>query len=507
MPVVKRVGTLRAAIVAGVAVAALAIGVAAWRWWDERGAPLPGVAGAPPINLAEKAVAVLPFANQSDDKSNGYFAEGVSDEMLNLLSRVPGLRVSAKNSASHFSGATVPLMEVARQLRVAYLVAGTVRRSGDRIRISVELVNGANGSIIWADSFDRELKDVLVAQTDLAVEIARNLRVRIDASSMSGSGTRNAEAWRLFRQGESMPLGQREEFFNRALQADPKYARVHAALALEVLRRANQQTALIDRREVYQRAVAHANEALRIDPECVQAYVMLAYAAGFVGDSDAFEKNASRVMQLDPDAPDSHELAADSYLLRGRMDESLGERKQVTELDPLEPIGFSNYAWTLLTAGRPAQALAQIDRAIALSPDNARIAAVKARILLGLNRHAEALTLARQAVEVVPFKQDALRVLATVGTSADIALAKDKASRPSDIAALDLYLGHGDAFLSWLETTEVTRVGGLLFDPALDPLRDTPRYRAWLGRTNLVEAQERATAWRVAHPPSSSGSK
>ena len=253
---------------------------------------------------SEKAVAVLPFVNLSDDKSNGYFADGVSDEMLNLLSRVPGLRVAAKNSASHFNGATVAMPEMARQLGVAYLVGGTVRRSGERIRIGVELVNGADGSILWADSFDRELKDVLVAQTALAIEIARSLRLRIDASSLSGSGTQNAEAWRLFRQGQSMPLGQREEFFNRALQADPRYARVHAALALEVLRRANRQTVPIDRQDVYRRTVAHANEALRIDPDCLQAFVMLAYAAGFVGDREAFEKNARRVMQLDPNEPD-----------------------------------------------------------------------------------------------------------------------------------------------------------------------------------------------------------
>ncbi len=389
----------------------------------------------------------------------------------------------------------------------AYLVGGTVRRSGERIRISVELVNGTDGSILWADSFDRELRDALVAQTDLAIEIARSLRLRIDASSLSGSGTQNAEAWRLFRQGQSMPLGQREEFFNRALQADPRYARVHAALALEVLRRANRQTTPIDRQDVYQLAVAHANEALRIDPECLQAYVMLAYAAGFIGDREAFEKNARRVMQLDPNEPDAHELAADSYLLQGRMDEALAERRRVIELDPLNSIGFANYAGELLAAGRPAEALVQIDRAIALEPRDLRNTGQKARILLDLNRNAEALMLTRQAVADPFFKAGALRVLVTAGGPADIALAKEKASQPSDVAKLDLYLGLNDAFLSWLETAQVTDVGGLLFDPAVDSVRDTPRYKAWLTRTNLVEAQARATAWRAAHPSPSAGSK
>ena len=206
-------------------------------------------------------------------------------------------------------------------------------------------------------------------------------------------------------------------------------------------------------------------------------------------------------------SPMAHELAADSFLLQGRMDEALAERRRVIELDPLNALGYANYAGELLAAGRPAEALVQVDRAIALDPRDLRNTGEKARILLDLNRNAEALMLARQAMADPFFKAGALKVLVTVGGPADIALAKEKASQSSDVAKLNLYLGLNDAFLAWLETTQVTNVGALLFDPALDPLRDTARYQAWLIRTNLRDAQARATAWRAAHPSPSPGSK
>jgi adenylate cyclase len=485
------------------ATAMLAIGATVWRPWQRMGSPAPVAADASAGTAlaAQKTLAVLPFANLGDDKANEYFADGVSDELLNILSRVPGLRVTARNSAFYFKGKTVPVAEMGRQLGVSYLVDGSARKAGERVRVGAQLVNVADGAVLWSSSFDRDLKDVLAAQGDLALQIAKHLRVTLDASSLVGSGTNSAQAWQLFLQGQRMALGQREDFYRRALELDPQFARVHAALALEVFRQANRQATPPDSRDVHARASAHANEALRIDPRSVQAHVMLAYAASWIDDFEAFKRNAERVMQLNPNEPDAYELAAELYLCEGRMDESLAARKRVTELDPLEPIGQSNYASTLAAANRPAQALMEVERAIAIDPDDHRFAGNKAAILMDLGRHAEALALARQVAAKDP--PGPLSVLARLGSDQDRAALERQVTKPRDRAYLDLYLGRTEAFLGWLDTSNAnfaTR-GRTLFNPALDPVRNSPAFKALLEKHKLTEAHDRAQAWRAANPP------
>jgi tetratricopeptide (TPR) repeat protein len=277
---------------------------------------------------------------------------------------------------------------------------------------------------------------------------------------------------------------------------------------MEVFRQANRQALPSDGRDVYARASAHANEALRIDPQSVQAHVMLAYASAWIDDIAAFKHHAQQVMQLNPNEPDAYELASDLYLLEGRMDEALAARKRVTELDPLEPIGQANYARALAAAGRPAQALQEAGRAIAIAidPNDNRIVAAKADILLDLGRKAEALALARQVAAKEP--PGPLRVLAALGSPQELAAIEKQALKPRDRAYLDLYRGRTVAFLEWLNTGAFFGDrAGALFNPALDPVRNTPGFKAWLEKHGLTKAQDRALAWRMAQPPAPTKSR
>lgn len=495
----QRSALMRKVTLLGV-VAAAAIAIGAAIWWPWLRANTAAAANSRNAVAPQKTLAVLPFANLGEDKANEYFADGVSDELLNILSRLPGVRVTARNSTNFFKGKSIPMPEMARQLGVAYLIDGTVRKAGERIRIGAQLINAADGAVLWSDSFDRDLKDVLEAQSELALQIAKRLRVTLDAVSLAGSGTHNAQAWQLFLQGRRAPLGQREVFYRRALDIDPEFARVHAALALEVFRQANSAASPPDVRDVHARASAHANEALRIDPRSVEAHVMLAYAAAWIDDFPAFKRNAEQVMQLNPSEPDAYELAADMYLVDGRMDESLAARKRVTELDPLEPIGQSNYARALMEANRPAQALTQVERAIAIDADDHRFAANKAVILVRLGRRAEALALARQVAAKDP--PGPLSVLAQLGSADDRGALERKAKTPRDKALVNLYLGRTQAFLDWLygSDPDFSARGGTLFEPALDSVRNSPAFKAWLQKHQLTEAHDRAQAWRAANP-------
>ncbi len=143
--------------------------------------PASSAAAAP-----EKSVAVLSFANLSDDKQNEYFSDGVSEELLNVLAKVPGLKVSARTSSFHFKGKDTPIPEIAKQLGVAYVVEGSVRKSGNRVRITAQLINAATGFHVWSDNFDREVKDIFVVQDEIAGLIAKNLKLKLAVSSLAG---------------------------------------------------------------------------------------------------------------------------------------------------------------------------------------------------------------------------------------------------------------------------------------------------------------------------------
>lgn len=468
------------------------------------GAPRTVVAeAAAPGMPAPKSIAVLAFANLGDDKLDEQFADGVSEELLNLLSRVPGLRVTARRSSFHFKGQAVPVAEMARQLQVAYLVDGTVRKAGTRILISAQLVQATDGAVLWSDRFDSTPDDVLAAQAELALRIAARLNLRLEAASLAGSGTGSVQAWKLFLQGRASPLGQREDFYRRALALDPRFARAHVELAREVFRRGNEQGKAANAADVRARASAHAQDALRIDPGNSQAHVMLAYAATWTGDRAAFAQHARRVMELNPSDPDAHDLAADLQLQEGRMDDSLAANARMVELDPLDAQGHAVQSTWLLLAQQPQRALQAIDRGLVIDPDDFRYVASKARILLALGRRDEALVLARRAASQPRLGKSAIDVLVLAGQSEDLAALQARTDLlPLDRARIALLRGQSSPFLDWLEAEP--RLHGQmnfgLFDPAWDPVRADPRFRAWLQRFQLTEAHERAQAWRAANP-------
>lgn len=489
-------------------------GVLLWQPWHRMALTIPvavgpgtGTAGAAAsaAPVREQSIAVVPFANLSDDRNNEYFADGISEELVNILSRLPGLKVVARTSALQFKGKQVPPPEIARQLGVTYLVDGTVRKSGERVRIGVQLIDARDGVTLWSETFDRELRDLFAVQVEVAVQIAASLKVRIDAAGLAGSGTTNPEAYRLYIDGRRARGDAREEMFNRALALDPKFAPVHVALASLWLRQAIDDEAFLDQARAAAataRIVDQLNEALTLDPRSSAAHVLLGYLAAWNGRTGEFRGHLAKALELNPSDPDAHDGLAEAYLFEGNLDEALAERKRNVDLDPLNGFRFQLYAQFLLWAGRPEAALEAIDRAIAIKPDRPETQELKARTLAMLGRRDEALALARSLVKRQGGWQaiDALRL---AGGRRDLEMLSRSADLdPSTRAAVALSLGHHSEFLDWFVTRSwlLPSAGFLMFDPVLDPVRQDPRFKATLDRMGLTQADARAQAWRARHP-------
>ena len=439
-----------------------------------------------------RTLAVLAFANLGDDPADAVFAEGVGEELVHVLSRVTGLRVTARRSALQFQGKSVPMAEMARQLQVSYLVDGSVRRTGERVRIGAQLVDGGSGAVLWSGQFEREMKDAMAAQGDLALQIAQQLKLPLDAATLAGSGTKNVQAWQLFMQAQRLPPGKREPLYRQALALDPAFARVHVELAEEVL---SGDWFGRDAAAVAGRMVPHLEAALRIDPRSALAHGRLATAAALANDLEAMSRHVRKALELDPGDMPGHNWSSELEWQAGRIDDALVLRRKMTELEPLSALARLHLAERLRLAQRPAQALVAVDQALLLKPDWRNALFEKAMILLALGRRDEALAIARRF--------DWVDVFAVAGSAQDLAAMRQRSGLSEHrMAALAFSEGRYDAFLDHFEKDHSDFMGRntALYDIALDPVRGHPRFKAWLARYGMEQAHERAQAWRAANP-------
>ena len=441
---------------------------------------------------AARTLAVLPFANLGEDAANAAIADGVGEELVHVLSRVQGLRVTARRSALQFKGQQVPMTEMASRLQVGYLVDGSVRRIGERVRIGAQLVDGGSGAVLWSGQFERELKDAMAAQSDLALQIAQQLKLPLDAATLAGSGTKNVQAWQLFMQAQRLPPGKREPLYRQALALDPAFARVHVELAEEVL---SVDWFGREAAAVAARMVPHLEAALRIDPRSASAHGSLATAAALTNDLEAMSRHARKALEFDPGDMAGHNWSSELEWQAGRIDDALALRRKMTEFEPLSALARLQLAARLRLAQRPAQALVAMDQALLLQPDWRDALFEKAMILLALGQRDEALAIARRF--------DWVDVFAVAGSAEDLAAMRRRTGlNEHRRAALALYEGRHDEFFDHFEKDHSDFMGRnqALYDIALDPVRSHPRFKAWLARYGMEQAHERAQAWRAANP-------
>jgi len=326
------------------------------------------------------SIVVLPFVNMSADTENEYFADGITEEIINALTQIGDLHVVARSSAFSFKGKHVDPRVVAEQLNVRTVLEGSVRRADNQLRITVQLVNAADGFHLWSERYDREMQDVFAIQDEIARSIARRLQVTFEADAagpLVRPGTGNLEAYRQYVKGRAL-LYKRASAIPRALEScrravtlDPEYALAWAGLADSYT--AAGYYGLTPAQESVLKGLEAARRAVAIDPSLAEAHCALAMAS-LMGtwDREEARREFLRSIELNPKYLQARGWYALFYLQlsAGQLAEGLMQTKVALVSDPLSCYAHSMYAWTCAVAGNLAEAIQAGRRAVEIDPEN-----------------------------------------------------------------------------------------------------------------------------------------
>jgi len=450
------------------------------------------------FNPAAHSIAVLPFVNMSGDASQQYFSDGLTEELLNSLSRINELQVAARTSSFSFQGEHPDIATVAHRLNVASVLEGSVRRSGHTVRITAQLDNAVTGFHIWSQTYDRDLGDVLQLQTEIATAVAEALKVNLlsdVAAKIELGGTRNPAAldaylkatnthftWRDPKRDELAAIAA----YSDAVRLDPNYALAFAGRSLAFSDYAQWITghAL---RDALENAHTDARRAITLAPELAEGHLALASLSqrslNFAQASTEFE----RALELAPGNARVLRNYGWFAVCMGRTDPGMVAARRAAVLDPLNPSGRELLGYTMSNARRPDEALAAFQQLVALLPDSPEGYALRGIAHFALGD----LQSARSSCETKPdFALSQLCLAMTydrLGRHADarVILAKAQAENGEALAYSYVWVyaqwGSVPKALDWLETAYRVRdsdLEQLKTDPLVDPLRREPRYQA-----------------------------
>ena len=480
---------------------------------------------APAVGAAPdpKSVAVLPFTNQSDDKGNEYFSEGISEELSNTLTKIPGLRVIGRTSAFSFKGKNTPLPEIARQLGVTYLIDGSVRKSGAQVRIAAQLVNAATGTSLWSEIYSRELKDVFATQSEIAQAIVGELRgkltgdagtttkaeIQAQVQAAQRGGTKSTAAHELYLQGKFFAaqsslasLAKAADCFQRAVTVDSSFALGWAALSrVTALRTLYIDTTLKELAATFERARQAADRALTLEPDLAEGYFARAEIQfSFDLDWRGARESLRRALALAPNDADVLCIASRVARATGELEQSLELGRRATQLDPVSAEFRYFLAQTYESLGRFAEAEVELRRAFELNPTTLAVHRRLSFVLLLQGKPADALDEAgRETIEWSRLTAQALAHWALKDRSrSDAALARlvEIASDTCayQIAQIHAYRGEGNQAFVSLDRAYAYRdsgLSGLRSDPFLVNLRSDPRWPDLLRKIGLHDEQLR----------------
>jgi TolB-like protein/Flp pilus assembly protein TadD len=444
----------------------------AWRWGARGGAPMARVKeGAAP-----RSVAVLPFANLSGNPDDDYLGDGLVEEIINALAKVPGLQVVARTSAFVYKGAAKDVRAIGRELSVGSVLEGSVQRSGTRIRVTTQLVSVVDGYHLWSERFDREMEDAFDIEDQIAEQVARALRVILKGEEWRGPSRfapADIRAYEYYLRGQQFLLQTREkslgfarEMFHRATEIDPGYAPAWAG-AGEALALTNMFYP--KRTEELEEADRVTKEAIRLAPGLAEARAARGFTLFLMGEAEAAEGEFQRAIELDPMLFQARYFRARAFFQEGRMAEAALEFQEAAKIrEDYQASFFAGQALEAMGKSEEAQdqfsrALDVAERHMELNPDDPRAATMRAVSLCRLGRPDEGLAWAERALEIDP---DDPGVRYNVACLFSLEGKADEAIR-----CLEEAMDRGFGNREWFEN-----------DPDLDPLRDHPRFRALMDR-------------------------
>jgi adenylate cyclase len=485
-----------------------ALGLVAGAWWAvdwAGGGRMPEIHG-----LGSVSIAVLPFVDLSAEGDQEYFADGVSEELINVLTRIPGLQVIARSSSFWFKGRNPDIPTVAEKLNVTHVLEGSVRRSSDRVRITAQLIDAADSVHLWSETYDREFGDIFAIQDEIALAVAEKLALAFrgddpapDVHSPDPEAyALNLHAWFLFNRRAPGDLDHAEAYYRRALAIDPAYAAAWAGLAgVHFIQAMEGERELAGGLALAREA---AERAVELDPKLPEARARLARVLSYAtGERDTGAAHMAKAVEYGQDSPLVLSMQAGEAWYRRDFDEAIALNRRAAAHDPLNAVIRNNFALHLLSAGRLEEAEQEARVALEIRPEAdswGQTSRLLADVLILQRRPAEALALIANWPEG-PARDRALALVHAMDGESDpfdTALARlvartDPASAMA-LAQVHAFTGDAEAAFGWLDfarerfeveaienPTIVWRVQATLnTSPFLDPLRPSPRWQDWL---------------------------
>jgi TolB-like protein/DNA-binding winged helix-turn-helix (wHTH) protein/Flp pilus assembly protein TadD len=452
------------------------------------------------------SLAVLPLESLSNDASQDYFADGMTDELISDLGQLSALRVISRTSVMGYKHAHKPLPQIARELNVDAIVEGTVLRSGDRVRITAQLIDATADKHLWSQSYEGELKDTLALQNQVARAIADQIRIKLNPQEQAAlkiARVVNPEAYESYLKGRYFwnkrtpdSLKVALAYFNQAIDEDPNYAQAYSGLADTYALLGDWQYAVMTPKEAFPRAKAAAIKALELDSTLSEAHNSLAFCFdAFDWDLESAGKEFQRSIELNPGYATAHHWYAWHLSLLGRFDEALEEMRKAKNLDPLSLIINADLAELLVIAHFYDESIIQSGATIEMDPNFALAHNQLAQAYLQKHMNVEAIAELQKAVELSGGSPTCVanlaRAYAASGkTSEAVKLLGDLKnhsnrgySDASEVAVVYAALGDKDQAMHWLEIGYEERFNpGVLLRPGFDPLRSDQRFQDLLRR-------------------------
>ena len=461
---------------------------------------------------AAKSIAVLPFTNMSSDVENEYFCDGLAEELLNALAKIDELKVAARTSAFSFKGKNTNVSEIGRTLGVKTVLEGSVRKSGDHIRITVQLIGAADGYHLWSERYDREMKDIFAVQDEITLSVVDALKLKLlgnEKEAVLKRYTNNADAYQLYLKGRyylkkwtAEGLKKGIEYFNQTIELEPGFAPAYSGLA-DCYGSLSGEMLGLSPKENYPRARAAALKALEIDDTLAEAHTSLALIKmNFDWDWAGAEKELKRSIELNPNYAAAYHWYSHYLIIMGRTEESLVVSKQAVMLDPLDLELNSHLGWHYYHASEYDKAVEQCQKTIEMDPNFH-----EAHWFLGWAY--EQKTMYEDAIiefqKAVACSGGSARMLAELGHGYGLGGKRAEANNvidelnelsrqhyisPYNIALVYTGLGDKDQAFKWLDKACEDRSGLLVYlktQHSFASLRGDSRFHDLAGRIGLAE--------------------
>jgi TolB-like protein/DNA-binding winged helix-turn-helix (wHTH) protein/tetratricopeptide (TPR) repeat protein len=458
---------------------------------------------------AIRSLAVLPLENLSGDPSQDYFAEGLTDELITRLAQISALRVISRTSVMTYKSVRKSLPQIARELNVDAVVEGSVSRSGDRVRITAQLIQVPTDTHMWAHSYDEDLQDTLALESKVARDITEQIRVTLDRQEQAAlvkSRTVNPRAYEAYLKGRYFwnkrtadGLQKAIEYFSRAIETDPTYAEAYSGLADSYALSGDWEYGVLSPRDAFVQAKAAATKALALDDSLSEAHTSLAFALDLYGwDWAAAEEEYKLAIKLNPGYATAHHWYAWHLMVMGRNSEGIFELRKAESLDPLSLIISADLADALCIAHLYDESVRESRKTLEMDPGFALAHYELGQTLAQKHMHDEAIAEFQRAIELSghsgAFDSNLGYVYAVSGRKEEaIKIARSLAARhdqnPSadaNVALIYVGLGDQDQAMNWLSKAYEARFNpSILLRPVFDPLRSDARFQDLLRHIGL----------------------